>query len=114
MTTSWVISAMDCKVQEGDMRDVVTTIHWRFQGNETSNGKKYFAESYGATTLGTPNPERFTPFASLTQAQVVGWLEQELDVTKMTEVLQNDINLQITPANVTLTPPWSNAPSSPN
>lgn len=113
MTTNWVISAMDCKVLEGDMSDVVITVHWRFQGNETSNGKNYFAESYGATTLGLPDPETFTPFESLTQAQVVGWLEQELDVVKMTASLQNDINLQINPTNVTLTPPWSNSPSFP-
>lgn len=114
MITNWVISAMDCKVQEGDMSDVVITVHWRFQGNETSNGKNYFAESYGATTVGMPDPQTFTPFDQLTQEQVVGWLEQELDVTTMTATLQENINLQINPTNVTLTPPWINSPSSPS
>lgn len=114
MTTNWVISAMDCKVQEGDMSDVVITVHWRFQGNETSNGKNYFAESYGATTVGTPNPQSFTPFDQLTQEQVVAWLEQELDVVKMTSVLQENINLQINPVDVTLTPPWVTPGPTPN
>lgn len=106
MTTNWVISAMDCKVQEENMSDVVITVHWRFQGNEINNGKNYFAETYGATTVGTPDPQTFTPFADLTEAQVVGWLEQELDVTTMTTSLQENINLQINPIDVILTPPW--------
>ena len=114
MTTNWVISAMDCKVQEGDMSDVVTTVHWRFQGNETNADKNYFAENYGATTVGTPDPQSFTPFDQLTQEQVVAWLEQKLDVLKMTSVLQENINLQINPVDVTLTPPWVTPGPTPN
>lgn len=114
MTTNWVISAMDCKVQEGDMSDVVITVHWRFQGNEINNGKNYFAEIYGATAVGMPDPQTFTPYADLTEAQVVGWLEQELDVTTMTASLQENINLQINPIDVTLTPPWVTPGPTPN
>jgi hypothetical protein len=111
METSWVISAMDCNVQEGEMTNVVITVHWRFQGRQMHNDKQYFAETYGATTVSQPNPESFTPFDQLTEEQVVGWLEAELDVAKMTEGLQANIDLQITPTNVVLTPPWIPTPS---
>jgi hypothetical protein len=42
----------------------------------------------------------------LTKEQVVGWLEAELDVEKMNESLQENINLQINPVTVTLPPAW--------
>lgn len=107
METNWVISAMECKVHEEDMTDVVILIHWRYQAREINAEKEYFAETYGATSVGMPDPESFTPFDELTEEQVVNWLEAELDVPKMTESLQENINLQINPVTVTLSPAWN-------
>jgi hypothetical protein len=113
MDLLWIISAMDCKVQEDNLENVVTTVHWRLKGSQESNGKLYTAERYGATTMGQPSPESFTPFDQLTEEQVVGWLEATLDVEQMTAQLQADINLQITPVTVTLTPAWIPTPGQP-
>jgi hypothetical protein len=113
MKTNWVISAMECTVQDGDMSDVVILVHWRFQGRQTQGDKEYFAEVYGATTVGQPDPENFTPFDQLTQEQVVGWLEESLDVEKMTEGLQENIDAQINPVTVTLPPSWNTPPTPP-
>lgn len=106
MTTDWVISAMECKVHEEDMTDVVIIVHWRYQARELHEEKEYFAETYGATSVGMPDPETFTPFDQLTKEQVVGWLEEELDVDQMNASLQENINLQINPVTVTLPPAW--------
>lgn len=106
MTTDWVISAMECKVHEEDMTDVVIIVHWRYQARELHEEKEYFAETYGATSVGMPDPETFTPFDQLTKEQVVGWLEAELDVDQMNTSLQENINLQINPVTVTLPPAW--------
>lgn len=111
MITNWVISAMECKVHEEDMTDVVIIVHWRFQGREMHEEKEYFAEVYGATSVGMPDPANFTPFDQLTKEQVVGWLEAELDVPKMTEGLQENIDLQINPVTVTLPPAWDTPPT---
>lgn len=106
MTTDWVISAMECKVHEEDMTDVVIIVHWRYQARELHEEKEYFAETYGATSVGMPDPETFTPYDQLTKEQVVGWLEEELDVDQMNASLQENINLQINPVTVTLPPAW--------
>jgi hypothetical protein len=45
-------------------------------------------------------------YPDLTKEQVVGWLEEVLDITTMQENLTNQINLQINPVNVTLPPPF--------
>jgi hypothetical protein len=102
---------MECKVKEEDLTDVVIIVHWRFQGNESYDGKDYFAEVYGATSVGMPDPESFTPFDQLTKDQVVGWLEAALDVPEMTEGLQKNIDLQINPITVTLPPAWDTPPT---
>jgi hypothetical protein len=60
-----------------------------------------------------PDPENFTPYDQLTEEQVVGWLEAELDVPAMTASLQENIDLQINPVVVTLPPAW-NTPPTPN
>lgn len=106
MTTDWVISAMECRVHEENMDDVVIIVHWRYQARELHEEKEYFAETYGATSVGMPDPETFTPFDQLTKEQVVGWLEEELDVDQMNASLQENINLQINPVTVTLPPAW--------
>jgi hypothetical protein len=106
MITDWVISAMECRVHEENMDDVVIIVHWRYQARELHEEIEYFAETYGATSVGMPDPETFTPYDQLTKEQVVGWLEAELDVEKMNESLQENINLQINPVTVTLPPAW--------
>ena len=112
MQTNWVISAMDCKVQENGLSNVVTNVHWRFQGTEVHEGKTYAAEEYGATAVGTPDPLTFTPFEELTKEQVVGWLEETLDVEAMTARLEANIDLQINPVVQTLPPAWATGPQN--
>jgi hypothetical protein len=108
MVFDWIISAMDCKVQEGQMTDVVQTVHWRYNAKKTVQDVEFFAEMYGAAPVGEPTPEDFTSYPDLTKEQVVGWLEGTLDVTAMQENLTKQIELQINPIDVTLPPPFTN------
>jgi hypothetical protein len=108
MVFDWIISAMDCKIHEGEMTDVVQTVHWRYNATDVVEEKTYFAEMYGATAVGEPTPDNFTDYNSLTKEQVVGWLEETLDVTMMQENLTKQIELQINPIDVTLPPPFAN------
>ena len=100
----WIISAMECKVKEDNLSDAVTLVHWRY--NATS--ENYFANTYGATSVPLPTGEDFTPYAELTKDQVVGWLEGILDVPAMQLQLEANIELQINPINVILSPPFEN------
>jgi hypothetical protein len=109
MTTfNWIISAMECKVKEDTLSDVVILVHWRYNANSIVKEKEYFAETYGATSVGMPSGDSFTPYADLTKEQVVGWLEASLDVPAMQLQLEANIELQINPIDVTLPPPFKN------
>ena len=109
MTTfNWTISAMECKVKEDNLSDVVILIHWRYNAVSVIEEKEYFADTYSATSVPLPTGEDFTPYEDLTKEQVVGWLESVLDVPAMQLQLEANIELQVNPINVTLPPPFNN------
>ena len=99
ITYEWVISALDCKVQEGELTNVVQQVHWRYKG---TNEDGVTAETYGAQSIGDPIPENFTPYPNLTSDIVIAWLEDVMDVESLQENINNKINLKINPINVTL------------
>lgn len=104
---TWTISAMDCKVSEGELNDVVTAVHWRLLGSRDG----VYADTYGVTSVGPPNPEDYTNYPDLTKETVVGWVETELGPDNITDIkngLDTQIDNIITPVNVTLPPPFAN------
>ncbi len=73
MTTfNWTISAVEREVSLDGLENVIKTIHWRYRGTD-ENGVT--AETYGATAIGNPNPESFTPWQEVSDSVVIGWLE---------------------------------------
>lgn len=78
MTTfNWTISAVERAVSLNGLSDVIQIVHWRYRGTD-ENGTS--AENYGATTIGDPNPEDFTPYNEVTASDVEGWLESIFSV----------------------------------
>jgi hypothetical protein len=102
---NFVISACDVVLNEGTMKDVITTIHWCY--NATNDG--FFAGTYGASAMGQPTPENFTNYNNVTKEQMVSWLESVLDVSAMQENLNKQIELLKNPITATLPPPFNNA-----
>ena len=100
----WVISAMECVKKDGNLQDVVITIHWRYLAERD----KVSTDMYGATSMPYPTGEDFTSYEDLTKDQVCGWLEATLDVPSMEENLDKQLELIINPINVTLPPPFEN------
>jgi len=98
ITFNWTISAVERAVSLDGLQDVIQTVHWRYRGTD-ENGVT--AETYGATAVGQPNPQDFTPFDDVTASDVEGWLESLLDVPSMQENLQAQITLIITPTTIT-------------
>jgi hypothetical protein len=105
ITYKWIFSAFDCRVDEDGMQDVVTTVHWRYNG---TNENGISAEIYGAQAVGTPTPDAFTPYPDLSEEQVIGWMEETLDVEAMDLNIAEQIELIINPVYVTLPPPFAN------
>lgn len=103
---TWQIDAMQCKVQEGDLTNVVFQVHWRCSGTQVEGDKTYSASVYSTCSL--PAPEgQFTEYADLTKEQVLGWIwAAGVDKTGTELAVERQIQLQINPPVVTLPNPW--------
>lgn len=104
-TYSWRINALDAKIHEDDLDNVIYTVHYTLIGQDDSE-EPVSASSIG--TLGVQyNPENpFISYDDLTKEDVVGWLEDGLDVDSMKENLDKQIELKKNPVDETLRPDW--------
>jgi hypothetical protein len=106
-TYTWSFPTLTAYPTYESQTDVVYTVHWVLNGTDGNghNGSVY--GTVGLTyTAGTP----FTPFAQLTESQVQGWVTSALGATQVSALEANidqQIQQQVTPTSVNLTPPWS-------
>ena len=103
---SWTISQLNCAVESEGLPDVINMIHWTYSATQVDDDKIWYASTYGASSVAQPNPQNFIPYADVTEAEVIGWLEEILPVEAMQLALENNIALQINPVEVTLPLPW--------
>ncbi len=101
---NWIISAMDTAPQDGELLDVVKTIHWRYEGKDG----EYTAEVYGAMACATPSETDFTAYEDLTYEQVCEWLVAGNNVEAMDLNLATQIENLKNPPIVNLPLPFSN------
>jgi hypothetical protein len=101
---TWAIGPFDCTLNEDNMQKVVTTVHWRYRGTDEDG---ITAETYGAQSVGVPDPENFTPFLEISPEQAEGWLEAVMDMDAIQENIANQINLIKNPVTATLPAPWN-------
>lgn len=102
ITYNWVINQLQCLVDYEGMNDVINVIHWSYIAVDG----EYTANVYGSTNVEQPNPQNFIPYQDVTEAEVIGWLEQILPVADMQVSLAANIELQINPVEITLPLPW--------
>jgi hypothetical protein len=103
---SWQVSQMDTKPQEGNLIDVVVTVHWRRNAVAIDNDKTYYGDIYGAMGCSTPSETDFTAYPDLTFEQVCGWLDAGNDVEALNANLDAQIENQINPPIIVLPNPW--------
>jgi hypothetical protein len=112
ITYQWTIQALDCIPQiEGDT-DYVVTAHWSVQATDGT----YTGSAYGTQSFTFDDTKSFTPYADLTQDQVVGWVQEGMGidaVTALQENLDQQIANQINPPIVTPPLPWVPEPTPP-
>ena len=109
-TFNWVVNSMQCLPQKDGQTDVVFQVFWTCEGAESSGGKDYFASYSGSTSVPFSGGGSFTPYDQLTQAQVIGWVQDALGVDGVNGVqssVQTQINNQINPPVVSLPLPWA-------
>jgi len=110
---SWTISELNCAVESEGLSDVINVIHWRYNATQVDGEKTYFVDTYGASSVAQPNPQNFVPYADVTEAEVIGWLEAILPIEDMQASLEAKIELQINPTEVTLPLPWAPTTEAP-
>jgi len=102
---NWQIEQLNCYPQAEGQTDVVFTVHWRLTGTDgTYSGSVY--STCGVTYVaGTP----YTPYADLTQDQVLGWIwASGVDKDSAEAAVQTQIDNQINPPVVSPQLPWIN------
>ena len=104
-TYNWRINALDAKIHENDLDNVIYTVHWSFIGQDDSE-EPVSASSIGTLGVQYNAEEPFIEYADLTKEDVVGWLEAGLDVEAMKQNIDNQIELKKNPIDETLRPNW--------
>ena len=108
-TYDWNCRTVDCYPTDGEYTDVVYNVHWIVTGTSDTldpDGNAYTATNIGTETISTSDLSGFTPFADLTNADVVAWTKAAMGAEQVTVLeanIQSSIDLEITPTTVTLT-----------
>jgi hypothetical protein len=88
MTTfSWNIVSLERETADG----CVFTAHYTINAEDGT----YTASAYGS--LGLERPETLVPFAQLTEAIVIGWVKDKLNVEEIEAALQAQLDEQHAP-----------------
>ena len=103
---NWIIEWMNASTTEiNGFTEVVLTAGWRCNGTDGT----YSASVYG--TVSFPEPAEggsFTPYASLTQEQVLGWVwNNGVDKTSAEETVAAQLANQVNPPVIQPALPWS-------
>jgi hypothetical protein len=91
MTIIWTIAQLDRQTSDG----LVTTAHWTVNAVDG----EYSAGSYG--TVGFERGDTFVAYDSLTEAQVIAWVKEKLDVVAIEANLQSQIDDLKNPVSAT-------------
>lgn len=109
ITYKWIISSLECYPEHEGKTDVVFNVHWRRQATD---GKGHNADIYGCERVTLDPDAPFTPFASITEAQVIEWIESAFGPEKLAEqksALNSIIADQIKPPVISPPLPWASA-----
>ena len=94
MNITYTIAQLDRQTSDG----LVTTAHWRVDAVDG----EYSAGAYG--TVGFERGESFIAYESLTEAQVIAWVKDKLDVEAIEASLTAQIAAQKNPVTATRVP----------
>ena len=102
---TWVIEQMSCYPTYESQTDVVFNAAWRVNATDGT----YFATSYGTVGVTYTAGSSFTPYADLTQAQVIGWVQDAMGPEQVASIeagLATNIANLVNPPVVTPPLPW--------
>ena len=106
-TYVWKITSLDAIPQVGSLTDYVCVSHWSCQGTDGT----YVGSCY-ATVSFPVNPDKpdYTPYADLTEAEVIQWTQDALGAEQVAAVytsIDMQIENQVNPKIITPPLPWA-------
>ena len=92
---TWTIATLE---RNTDSDQGVIVAHWRVTEEETVGENTYTASSYGTCGF-TPDPSAsdYIAYADLTEADVIGWVQADVDQAGIEAGLTANINEQKNP-----------------
>lgn len=102
---TWSIAQLDCYPEHEGHTDVVFTAHWRLNRVDGEHA----GSVYGTQSLTLDPDATFVPFADLTEAQVIGWVQAamgEEQVAAHEAAVAAQIDALINPPVVRPALPW--------
>lgn len=106
ITNTWNVVRLDAYPEYEGQDDVVVTAHWTLTGDD---GVGHTGRVYGTQAVSLVITDGFTPFADLTEAEVLGWVHEAMGVTRVAALQANvaqQIADQINPPVVSPPLPW--------
>jgi hypothetical protein len=107
-TITWQIQWMNAYPEVDGQTDVVISAGWACNGEQVEGGTNYNSSirNVASFTLNTEQP--FTPYADLTQEQVLGWVwSSGVDQAVTEAAVQQQIDNLINPPIVSPPLPWA-------
>lgn len=103
-TYTWIVEWMSCYPQAEGETDVVFQVGWRCNATDGT----YNATQYGSVGVSYVAGDPYTPYADLTQDQVLGWVwANGVNQDETQAALDTDIANQVNPPVVNPPLPWS-------
>lgn len=108
ITNTWGVVQMDTYPTFDNFTDIVFTVHWNLTATDENGNTGY---TYGSVALVVDPENGYTPYAQLTEQEVVGWVKDSLGAAQVLSYESNvaqQIADQISPPVIKLPLPWSN------
>ena len=101
---NWNVSQLDCLPQSAEGADYVVTAHWQCNGSDGT----YSGSVYSTCSFPVVQGPSFTPYADLTEAQVLGWVwANGVDKDATETAVEGQIEAQKNPPIVAPPLPWT-------
>ena len=103
---TWHIVQTEYVLAEDDLTNIINLLHWRVEASETvgtgDDAVTYTASSYGTQGLAAPDPDNYTPYADVTEAECIAWCQSEMGEEQVQSILDSvaaNIELQKNPVD---------------
>ena len=100
------IQNMEVSPSEGGLENVVKKVNWMYSGTEDGDGIKYFGCTTGTFEIDSASADSFTSFNDLTEEQIKGWIQSQIDEAVIKTDIDSQIETQKNPPIVVKSNPW--------